>query len=116
LVLERPVVFFHFETIEAVVTMLRSNLFIETVHTAISVFMSSALGLIFYKIIADRNTILTWISMIFFLMEGVVLNPNGWKCPLTTCIEKLVSSHGQITDMFLPEWFADKVFKFIASY
>ena len=41
---------------------------------------------------------------------AVILMVNGWRCPLTTYAEKLGSPHGQITDTFLPKWFADRIF------
>jgi hypothetical protein len=88
--------------------MLRSIIFIKTVHTATFVFMSATQAMIFYEIMIDRTTLPTWIAIALFLVDGVVLLANGWKYPPTTYAGKLGSTHGQITDKFLPKWFADQ--------
>ncbi|MGA7194926.1 MAG: hypothetical protein WBW94_14970 [Anaerolineales bacterium] len=90
--------------------MLRSIVFIKSIHTAIFVFLSGALAVLFYEVIVDKITILAWIAVTLFLIEGIVLMANGWKCPLTRYAERLGSTHGQVTDIFLPKWFADRVF------
>lgn len=91
--------------------MLRSIVFIKSVHTVIFVFMTGALAVLLYEVIVDKITILTWIAVALFLIEGIVLIVNGWKCPLTNYTERLGSTHGQVTDIFLPKWFADRVFQ-----
>jgi hypothetical protein len=91
--------------------MLRSIVFVKAVHTAIFVFMSGALAVLLYEVIVDKVTFLTWIAVALFLIEGVVLIAHGWKCPLTSYAERLGSTHGQVTDIFLPKWFADHVFQ-----
>lgn len=91
--------------------MLRSIVFIKSVHTVIFLFMSGALAVLLYEVIIDKITILTWIAVALFLIEGVVLIASGWKCPLTSYAERLGSTHGQVTDIFLPKWFADRVFQ-----
>ena len=90
--------------------MLRSIVFIKSIHTGIFVFLTGALTVLLYEVILDRITILTWIALVLFLIEGVVLIINGWKCPLTCYADQLGSSHGQVIDIFLPKWFADRVF------
>ena len=72
--------------------------------------MTGALVVFLHEVINDRITILTWIAIVLFLVEGVVLIFNGWKCPLTRYAEHLGSTHGQVTDIFLPIWFSDRVF------
>ncbi len=91
--------------------MLRSITFIKSVHTVIFVFLSGVMALFLYEVIVDKITYLTWIAVALFLAEGVVLIANGWRCPLTTYAERLGSKHGQVTDIFLPKWFADRVFQ-----
>ncbi len=91
--------------------MLRSIVCIKSVHTAIFVFMSGALAALFYEVIVDKITLLTWSAIALFLVEGIVLLANGWKCPLTKYAESLGSTHAQVTDIFLPKWFADHVFQ-----
>ena len=95
----------------AMFKMLRSIVFIRSVHTVIFVFMSGALAVLLYEVIAGKITMMTWIAVALFLIEGIVLIANGWKCPLTSYAESLGSPHGQVTDIFLPKWFADRVFQ-----
>lgn len=90
--------------------MLRSIAFIRTVHTAIFILLSAILVAFLYEVIIDRITSLTWIAVALFSAEGIVLMVSGWKCPLTAYAESLGSNHGQVTDVFLPKWFADRVF------
>lgn len=91
--------------------MLRSITFIKAVHTGIFLTLSVILAIFLYEVIADRITVLTWIALAVFLAEGVILVVNGWRCPLTSYAEALGSTHGQVTDLFLPKWFADKIFQ-----
>jgi len=77
--------------------------------------MSVLLFALLYEVLFDRITMLTWIAMGAFVIEGLILIANGWKCPLTTYAEELGSIHGQVTDIFLPKWFADRVFQIFDS-
>jgi len=94
-----------------IATILRSIAFVKSVHTVLFIFLSGALVVLLYEVIADKITVLTWIAVALFLAEGVVLIANDWKCPLTSYAERLGSTHGQVTDIFLPKWFADRVFQ-----
>jgi hypothetical protein len=89
---------------------LHSIILIKAVHTVVFVLLSGLLAVYLYEVIADKITFITWVAVTLFLAEGVVLIVNGWRCPLTTMAENLGSPHGQITDIFLPKWFADRVF------
>ena len=91
--------------------MIRSQLFIEVFHTVIFILLSGLLFALLYEVLFDRITMLTWIAMGAFVVEGLILIANGWKCPLTTYAEDLGTAHGQVTDIFLPKWFADRVFQ-----
>jgi hypothetical protein len=44
------------------------------------------------------------------LVESIVLISFGWKCPLTILAERLGASDGAVADLFLPKWFADRIF------
>ena len=89
--------------------MLRSITFIKTVHTILFVILSVSLGILIYEVASDKITYLTWIAIILFLAEGIILIFADCKCPLTVYAERLGSPHGQITDIFLPKWLADRV-------
>jgi hypothetical protein len=90
---------------------LHSIAVIKTVHTVVFFLLSALLLAFVYEVITNQMTFLTWTAVTLFLAEGVVLLLNHGRCPLTTYAEKLGSSHGQITDTFLPKWFADQVFR-----
>ncbi len=88
----------------------RSITVIKSVHTVIFFLLSGLLGTFLYEVIVNRISLFTWIAVTLFLAEGVILLVNHGRCPLTTYAEQLGSPHGQITDTFLPKWFADRVF------
>ena len=88
----------------------RSVSVIRFVHTVLFVVLSAILVAFLYEVIADRITFITWFAVGLFTLEGIVLVANGCRCPITAYTESLGSNHGQITDVLLPKWFADRVF------
>ena len=95
--------------------MFRSITFIRSVHTLIFVLLTAVLGVFLLEVILDRITTLSWIALALFLAEGVILLASGWRCRLTVYAESLGSTHGQVTDTFLPSWFANRVFHIYGS-
>ena len=77
--------------------------------------MSAVLVIFLYEVVFDRVTLFSWIAVVLFILEGLVLTANGWRCPLTIYAERLGSVHGRVTDIFLPKWFADRVYKIYGS-
>lgn len=90
--------------------MPQSISFIKSVHTLIFFVLSACIGIVLYSAITDQITLATWVAFVLLLTEGVVLLMNGWRCPLTTYAERLGALRGSVTDIFLPKWFADRVF------
>ncbi len=90
--------------------MLRSITFIKSAHTLAFIALSVANLLVLYSALTGRVTATTGVAMALVLGEGIVLILNGWSCPLTTYAEKLGAVSGQVTDIFLPKWFADRIF------
>ena len=90
--------------------MLRSITFIRLIHTAIFVIMSGVLAIFLYEVTVDRISAFSWIALALFSVEGIILMIFGWRCPLIVYAEALGSSHGQVTDIFLPSWLADRIF------
>jgi len=72
-------------------------------------------GIVFFTLLLDRISYLTWIGIGFILLEGLVLLLNGWKCPLTVYAENLGAEDGSVTDIFLPKWIADRMFKIFGT-
>jgi hypothetical protein len=91
--------------------MLRSVTLVKFVHMLAGIALSAGLAVLLYEVIVDKITILTWIAVALLLIEGVILIANGWKCPLTSYAERLGSTHGRVTDIFLPKWVADRAFQ-----
>lgn len=94
---------------------MRSRILIETFHTVVFILLSGLLFALLYEVIFDTITILTWLAVTAFVVEGLILLANGWKCPLTIYAEQQGSMHAQVTDIFLPKWFADRVFQIYGS-
>ncbi len=88
---------------------LRSIAFIKTLHLAVFIAITLILAGFLYEVIADRLSYLTWATIGIFLGEGIVLITHQWRCPLTDVAESLGSQHGQVTDILLPKWLADRV-------
>ena len=95
--------------------MLRSVAFIKFLHIAFGILLSGGLIVLLYEVAVDKITILSGIAVALFLIEGVVLVANGWKCPLTGYAERLGSTHGRVTDIFLPKWIADRFFQIFGA-
>lgn len=98
------------QLVEMTSVRLRSITFIKSLHLLVFFAVTGLLAGLVYEVILGRITILTWITIAVFLAEGVVLKANRGRCPLTAIAESLGSAHGQVTDIFLPKWFADRAF------
>jgi hypothetical protein len=83
---------------------------IKLVHTIIFWILSLCTTYALYGGIADRITPWTWVAVILLLVESVVLIASGWTCPLTILAERRGAPRGSVTDIFLPKWFADRIF------
>ena len=72
-------------------------------------------GIVFFTLLLDKMSNLTWIGIGFILLEGFVLFINGWKCPLTVYAEKLGADDGSVADIFLPKLIANQMFKIFGT-
>jgi hypothetical protein len=83
---------------------------IKTVHTAIFAVLS---GCVIYVLVSgafNHITGWTWIAVAAIVVEGLVLAVSGGKCPLTVLAERRGAMDGSVSDIFLPKWFADRIF------
>ena len=87
-----------------------SILQIKIVHSVVFWVLSACVLYALYSGIFDRITTLTWVAVAGGLIEGVVLVAGGWKCPLAKMAENLGAERGSVTDIFLPRWFAMRIF------
>ena len=90
--------------------MIRSARFIKAIHAALFIIASGLLFALLYEVVSGKITALTWIAVIVFMVEGIILVASGCRCPLTAYAENLGATSGQVTDIFLPKWLADRVF------
>ena len=83
---------------------------IKLFHTLVFWVLSLCVVYSLYSGIADRVTTWTWVAVGLLLLESVVLVASGWTCPLTILAERQGAARGSVTDIFLPKWFADRIF------
>jgi hypothetical protein len=89
--------------------MLRSLVFIKSIHTAIFVVMNVCLAILILEVITDRISYLSWIAIAALLTESVVLVANGWRCPISIYAQNIGVTDGHESDIFLPLWFTDRI-------
>jgi len=83
---------------------------IKFVHTLIFWVLSLCVAYALFSGVANRITLWTWVAVGLLFVERVVLVVSGWTCPLTILVERRGEVRGSVTDIFLPRWFADRVF------
>lgn len=83
---------------------------IKVAHTVIFWILSLCVAYALFSGLADRVTIWTWVAVGLLLIESVVLAVSGWICPLTILAERQGAQRGSVADIFLPKWFADRIF------
>jgi hypothetical protein len=83
---------------------------IKAVHTVIFVVLSACVLFTLYSGLAARISGWTWTAVALVVVEGIVLAACGGRCPLTILAERQGAKRGAVTDLFLPRWFADRIF------
>ncbi len=83
---------------------------IKFVHTVIFWVLSGCVLYALYSGLLGRVTPWTWIAIGLILLEGVALALTGGTCPLTLLAERQGAVRGSVADIFLPKWFADRIF------
>jgi hypothetical protein len=85
-------------------------LVIRLVHTVIFWVLSACVAYALFSGLADRITVWTWVAVGLLLVESVVLVAFRWTCPLTILAEQRGARRGEVADIFLPKWLADRIF------
>ncbi len=83
---------------------------IKVVHTIIFWVFSGCVIYALLSGLADRITVWTWVAVVLIVLEGAALWLAGGTCPLTLLAERQGAIQGSVADIFLPKWFADRVF------
>jgi len=82
---------------------------IKGAHSLIFLSMAASILYTLYSGVMNRISRLTVISIGAVMAEGLVLLLNNMRCPLTDVVEDLGSTHGSVSDIFLPDWFAERI-------
>lgn len=90
--------------------LFRSLTIIKVFHSLLFFIFSATVIVVLWSGITGDISDLSWIAFITVLLEGMILLLNGWKCPLTSYAEKVGASDGSVADIFLPKWFAERLF------
>jgi len=88
---------------------------IKIVHSLIFWVLSLCVGYALFSGATGRITVWTWVAVGLLVVESVVLVAAGWTCPLTILAERQGALRGSVTDIFLPRWFADRIFPVCGS-
>jgi hypothetical protein len=83
---------------------------IKILHTVIFWVLSGCVLYALYAGLANHVNLWTWVAVSLVVLEGVVLVACGGICPLTLLAERLGAARGSVADIFLPKWFADRIF------
>jgi hypothetical protein len=88
---------------------------IKFVHTVVFWMLSLCVVYALLSGLTDRITAWTWIAVGLVMLESIVLAAFGWTCPLTLLAERQGAARGSVADIFLPKWFADRIFPICGS-
>ncbi|HET7010642.1 MAG TPA: hypothetical protein VFI11_07695 [Anaerolineales bacterium] len=94
--------------------MARKARIVKGFHLAVGVVFTTMLVWMLYEGFTGRISLVSWITVALFVVEGAILGLNRWTCPLTSYAERLGLERGRVTDIFLPKWAADRAFQIYA--
>ena len=83
---------------------------IKVVHTFAFFVLSGCVILVVYSGAFNRIGAWTWAGIAMIVAEGLALLSCGGKCPLTVLAERQGAIQPGVADIFLPRWFADRIF------
>lgn len=83
---------------------------IKVVHTFAFFALSGCVLLVLYSGVSGRLGAWTWLGVVLIVLEGIALASCGGKCPLTVLAERQGAIQPGVADIFLPKWFADRIF------
>jgi hypothetical protein len=79
---------------------------VKLIHTVIFGIMMGFVLFVTYSGLRNRFTRATGVSLAAVVVEAIVVTTNQGRCPLTIVVEDLGATHGSVSDIFLPGWFA----------
>jgi hypothetical protein len=78
-------------------------------HTMVFLGVAVSILHIFYAGVRGRPSVWTRRALWLAVGECAVFVGYRFRCPLRTVAESLGAETGQVTDIFLPRWFADRI-------
>ncbi|MBK8097248.1 MAG: hypothetical protein IPK26_09075 [Planctomycetes bacterium] len=93
----------------------RGLLAIRIVHTMIFLILSACVLLVLQAGVTGVATTVTIVAIAAILLEGAALWSCRGRCPLTVLAERHGAVDGAVADIFLPKWFADRIFPICGS-
>jgi len=82
---------------------------VKLVHSVIFLSIAASVLHIFYAGITNGASRWTRMALALALGESLLFAANRFRCPLRGLAEQLGAESGQVTDIFLPRWFADRI-------
>jgi hypothetical protein len=79
------------------------------IHSVLFLSIAASVAHIFYAGVTNRRSRWTTLALVLAVGESVVFAGNRFRCPLRTLAEDLGAESGQVTDIFLPRWFANRI-------
>lgn len=79
---------------------------VKAVHTLAWFTIEAAIVYVLYAGIRGRSDRRAAVAGTVVFAETAVFAGNGFHCPLTAVAQRLGDSHGSVTDIYLPKWFA----------
>ncbi len=83
---------------------------IKLLHTLAFFVLSGCVLLVLYSGMFGGLGVWTWVGILLIVLEGIALASCGGKCPLTVLAERQGAIQPGVADIFLPQWFADRIF------
>lgn len=78
-------------------------------HTLVFLGVAASILHIFYVGVTGRPSRWTKRALLLAVGESAIFAAYRFWCPLRTMAEALGAESGQVTDIFLPRWFANRI-------
>jgi len=82
---------------------------VKAVHSLAFLGIAASVLHIFWAGVANRRSRRTGWALGVALGECAIYAANGFRCPLRQLAEDLGAESGQVTDIFLPRWLANRI-------
>jgi hypothetical protein len=82
---------------------------VKSLHSGIFLSVAVSIVQVCYAGVTGRPSRWTRVALVTAVGECVIFAAWGFRCPLRLVAEGLGAESGQVTDIFLPRWFADRI-------